>query len=248
MSACRGIVAGLPVLLLAGLLVAGCTTQVPGEALPADGAADPIGVDGDILDVLPTEDELIELLGRYYEVDNADPIDGDLDDMPDGIRTESQYSPLECLGATSPGMRLTYEDFDVVAFAENNNYQAPTAVIAFGSRDEARDAFEMTVDQWQDCDGVFATLVVPGDPADLGYDISDVDESDDMLTAMFKFGSVPHGASSTWTSRALALRQNIIVDVEVHGETPADEPVPDNDAVEVVEFMIEKIADLSAYG
>lgn len=235
---------------LSALLLSGCTTQIVGTGQPAEGATDPIALDGEVEDILLSDDELVDALDSSFERDaEYEPNSGDLDVMPDGIRTESQYTPIECLGVTSPGMRVVYEDAGVVSFAENNNYMAPISVIALESREAARDLFDDFVSQWEDCDGTFSTLLVPdSDGADLGYDISDVDENDDMLTAMFKFGSTPHGATTTYTSRALSFRQNVIVDVEVHGEVPADEAVPDNEAVALAEIMLDKISDLTYSG
>lgn len=227
------------------VVLAGCTTQVDGVAQPADGATDPIGVDGDLEDIIPSDDEMIDILGSTYdEGAGTGSSSGDRDSMPDGIRSDETYSPIECLGVTSPGMLLTYEDADVAAFAENSNYGAPLAAIALETREEARELFDTFVEQWQDCDGVSATLFL-GEGQDLGYNVVEVDEDDDILTAIFEFGSLPHGSATTYTSRALAQRLNIIVDVEVHGDVPISDAIPENQAVEVAELMLSKISDLS---
>lgn len=233
-------------LVMAAVVLSGCTTQVAGVGRAADGATDPVGIDGDLEDVIPTDDEMRDILGSTYDEDaGSGAVSGDRDDMPNGIRSDETYSPIECLGVTSPGMRLTYDDGDAVAaFAENKNYGAPLAAVALETREDARDLFAAFVEQWQDCDGASATLSV-GRGQDLGYNVVQVDENDDMLTAMFEFGSLPHSSATTYTSRALTVRQNIIIDVEVHGDVPISDPIPDNEAVEIAELMVAKIADLS---
>lgn len=230
------------------LLAPGCAAQVDGTAKPAAGATDPDGVGRQIVQVLPTNSEIVELLGPDFRDDEKfPPTVGGMDVMADGVRSESQYSPLDCLGVTSPLMRVVYENAPVRAYAETSNFAAPAGAVALQSPPDARKLFAEFVTQWQRCNGITATSFTPaGSSTDQLFEITEVTSTADMVTAMFRSGSATDGGVWSYTARALGVKQNVIVDVEVRGDVwHTGEPVPANNAEKVAQLMLEKVAAIT---
>jgi hypothetical protein len=238
------------VTVAAGTALAACSTTVPGA--PTTGADALVG--RNVADVLPTADELTELTGVEIEPSAFPPSVGDEHVMPDGIRDEEDASEIQCLGATTPGMLKTYEQFPVWAVASrdlDSSYGSDTpsvdvgvTVVALTTDAAAVDALTTFTEQWQACRG--KTMIVH-DTAGSGYEFTHRVESvatrGEMLTASVAFTGSGNAPTTTIHQRALGVRANCLVDVEVSYFDPYhDTTAPPDLAERVAQTALDKIA------
>ncbi|HEX2286198.1 MAG TPA: sensor domain-containing protein [Mycobacterium sp.] len=236
------------------LLLSGCTTVIDGTARPGEGL--PLGplTRSELEAVLPTEDEIADIVGDRLRPDPDEPaVSGGLSDMADGLRSEAEASPHDCVGTTSPLQRSIYQDTGVTDFT-TFDWQLPesdsgdvlgmtTGVAAFPSTATANDAFESFVKQWQACDGIVVKL--PTDDGDYFTDsISGVQVENSVVSA--DIATAKPSASIRWPRlRAIGVRANCLVEVDVSfygGDSPPRGL--DNAAIELAHFMMNRIAEV----
>lgn len=237
------------------LLASGCTTVVPGSVRPAPGLA-PTPVTGmAVRQVLLDDSELSKLAGRPFHSDpNLPPRFGGLDELPDAWESAA---PQECVGAAVGGQRSVYssagvrdvahEFWDSSGAGDSSLTGVGEAVIALGSAAEAEALFEEFAQQWGGCDGVVVTRDQDEDNETSG-EITDVSAEDAMLVATVR--TTVDGEAGLRVSRALAVRVNCVVDVDVFWFAEDDDhsgapPAGDTTAADLARAMLDKVRNLS---
>ncbi len=244
-------------LLLAGLmLLTGCTKVVAGTVEPADGLAPrPLSADA-IVKVLPTESDLEDVMGEAFRADGT-MLTGDVDDMADGLATEADATPHECVGAATSMQRSTYQDADVTAVV-NQRWEsdesmadvlaAEGGVVALDSTAAANKLFEDFTKQWKECEGQTVTIVSTSVRGGYFTDkVTDVRVEGSVLAATVEFGHTLDQETSP-TARAIGVRANCLVEVEVafyRNATGSGSADPESSAIDVARLMMDKVSDLS---
>lgn len=236
------------------LLLAGCTTVTDGTVQPAEGL--PLGplTGSELAEVLPTEDQLADILGdRLGPSPDVPEESGGLSDMADGLSSAAEASPHECVGATSPLQRSIYQDTGLTDFASlrwrlpdsarGDVIGATTGAVAFRGAAEANDAFAAFVQQWEDCDGTVVEM--PIDNGDYFTDeITNVRVENSVLSADIATARQPD--SIGWPRvRAIGVRANCLVEVDVSffgGDAPPTGL--DGAAIELADFVMNRIAEV----
>lgn len=242
-------------LALAGcLILSGCTTVTDGTVRPAEGL--PLGpLAGSQLDeVVPNEDQMAEILGdRLGPSPDAPQMSGDLSDMADGLRSDAQASPHDCVGATSPLQRSIYQDTGLTEFAASrwrlgrtetgDVLGATTGVVAFGSTTAANDSFEAFVEQWKDCDGTVVEMPTTDDDY-FTDEITNVHVENSVLSADVATARLPDAIG--WPRvRAIGVRANCLVEVDVSFNGGDAAPAGLGDAaIELADYMMNRIAEI----
>jgi PknH-like protein len=236
------------------LLLSGCTAVTSGTVQPADGL--PLGpLNAEALEeVLPTDDQVADMLGDRLGPDPTEPaLSGGPSDMADGLRSDAEASPHDCVGTTSPLQRSIYQDTGLTDFT-SFDWELPesdsgdvlgltTGVAAFPSTATANDAFDAFVDQWEACDGIVVELSTEyGDyftDAITNVNVENSVVSADIVTAK-------PSASVEWPRlRAIGVRANCLVEVDVSffgGDSPPSGL--DDVAIELAHFMMNRIAEV----
>lgn len=248
-------------LLMATLVLAtGCTRIVDGAVEPAADLPPQPLTGQNVAEALPDIDELSEILGQQLKEDSyVTPRSGGLEDLPDGLATESDASPHDCVGAVTPMQRSTYESAAVTDIASEQFegdepggavLAAEVGVVALDKVASANDLFDTFAEQWQDCEGTTVTIVkeqVRG-----GYftdTVSDVRVEDSIVAATVDFGHTTDGSSSP-VARALGVRANCLVEVDVaffsnpESRSGATADV-ESSAIDIARSMMDKISELS---
>jgi hypothetical protein len=243
------------VLAVAGcLFLSGCTMVTEGTVQPAAGL--PLGplTGTDLKRVLPTENQLADILGdRLGPNPNVPRMSGGLSDMADGLSSDAEASPHDCVGATSPLQRSIYQGTGLTEFASfdwrlpdsdsGDVIGATTGVVAFPSSAEANDVFAAFVEQWEDCDGTVVEM--PIDDGDVFTDeITNVRVENSVLSA--DIATARRSDSIGWpTLHAIGVRANCLVEVDVSffgGDAPPSRL--DDAAIELAQFMMNRIAEV----
>ena len=195
------------------VLLAGCEIRVGGGPVPQRALSLP--------QVLPSADQVSEAVGNRLDP-TGPPMAGGIGLLPNGFRDSNDVSPLECLGAATPLMRVVYERGDVrkVAIQDFGRYgegltvsSAHTGVVEFGSEAEAGRIYESFAAQWRSCaDTRVSVHVTPR--SSLDWTVTDVRESDGILSATVLNGDAD-GDSAFPTEHAVGLVANYLIDVDV---------------------------------
>ena len=198
-------------LALGVAVVAGCGPTVGGSA---------VSPQIDLREALPSADQVDRAVGNPLDP-TALPLVGGIDLLPNGIRDSAQVSPLDCLGAATPLMRVVYERGDVhqVALQDFARYGAGmtvssvhTGVVRFGSEAEAGRMFDEFVAQWRSCARTRVSVQITESSA-LEWTVTDVRENDRILSATIL--SADAGESAFPTEHALGLAADCIVEADV---------------------------------
>ena len=243
------------------VLVAGCTRIVDGSVQPAADLAPRPLAGPDIAKVLPGAVELSEILDQRMAVDfdGRRAVSGGLEDMPDGLATESDATPHDCVGASSPMQRSVYESADVTevigeGFDGDEDGGAVLAanvgVVALDSVASANKLFDTFAEQWQDCDGTTVTIVKESVRGGFFTDhVTDVRVENSVVAATIEFG---HTLDSLITpvARALGVRANCLVEVDVaYYSEPESRAKGNTDvdsvAIDIAHMMMDEISDLA---
>jgi PknH-like extracellular domain len=242
--------------LAGGLLVSGCTTVTEGDGRPAAGLPlRPLAGD-QLLDVVPTTNQVVDMIGDPLGPDSELPEElGELPDMADGLSSEAEASPHECVGAISTLQRSIYEDTGMTEYAsrhwelpddEDGDVLSATAgVAAFPGTAEANDVFDAFVEQWKDCDGT--TVEVPvEDGNDFFVDtIANVHVENAVLSADIE--TARPSASISWPRvRAIGVRGNCLVEIDISffgGDAPPSDL--ENVAVEMAQLAMNRIGEVA---
>lgn len=239
---------GLVALLTAAALSAGCDATVTGTARRALSGGPP--QEPTLSTVLPTEQQISSAAGNQLNLNGFPPRDGGIELLPNGIRTDADTSPIECLGPTSPLMRLTYEKSTVRAVATVNfwNYDfdaaassANVGAVRLASADDAEALFETFARQWRACQR--KTVVGhthDSEGTELYSRVEDVEVSGSVLSATV-IGWDDHHTPEFPNERAVGVKSNVIVEADIAVTKPRAQS--GERAIDVVKLMLDKIAD-----
>jgi hypothetical protein len=235
------------------LLLACCTRVADGTVIAAPGLQlGPIS-GADLQKVLPTESGLATVLGESIPPDVDDPeITGEVSDMANGLATESDASPHDCVGVVAELQRSIYQETKMSSFASarwrqprgstSDVTRVVTAVVEYPSTSDANDTFDAFAKQWKDCDG---TLVkTPIDSDFFSDDISNVKNENAVMSADIEVARPAH--SIEWpVLRAIGVRANCLIEVEVtfFGGNSAPSRFDDS-AIAVARSMMDRIAEV----
>ena len=234
-------------------VLAGCTTTVDGDARTVGSSSGIVGIGREIVGVLPDSQELHVALGTSMDDNEFPPTVGGLRVLPDGIRDGNDASEIQCLGVTFANTRKVYEKSSVRAVALHNwdnwgqglgvrGLSVQVGALALASPSDARALFNAFATQWRQCQGKTMVLYHAAGGADQLLEITRVQATDNMLSAIV-MGSSPatHTAASP-DERALGVAANCIVDVEVHDSSwRTGDPAPHNLAVKIAQTMLDKV-------
>lgn len=247
-------------LLVTVVLATGCTRIVDGAMEPAEGLAPRPLAGQTVGEVLPDGDELSEILDQAVKEDSyVTPRSGGIEELPDGLATEADASPHDCVGAVTPMQRSTYESADVTDISsEQWEGDEPGAavlavevgVVAVDTVADANALFDNFADQWKDCEDTTVTIVkeeVRG-----GYftdTVTDVRVADSVLAATIEFGHTMDESTSP-VARAIGVRANCLVEVDVAfysnpSARTAGPAGPESVAIDIARVMMDKITELS---
>lgn len=222
-------------------LLSGCSTTVDGSARrhTSAGAA--------LQQLLPSADEVATAVGN--PIDPAGPPHvGSIDMLPNGIRDSEGASPLDCLGAVTPLMRVVYESAGVraVAWADFARLghaatvsSAEAGVVQLGTDGEASRLFSRFAAQWQSCEDTTVTMHA-GAAGGLDLTVTRVRVEGPILSAIILSDG---GDGSVFpTEHAVGVTADCIVDVDVAITDPDPaRRVTSGRAAEIVRLMLAKI-------
>jgi hypothetical protein len=249
----------LGLLVSAVVLTSGCTKVVDGRVAAADGLA-PRPLSGQSAEkALPDVGQLEKILGESLTEDSyVPPMSGGLDDLPDGLATEHDATPHECVTVSSPMQRSTYESADVTGAAstqwkgdesEGAVLAVDIGVIALGSVADANALFAGFAKQWKDCQGQTVTIVRESVRGGYYTDaITDVRATGSVIAATVEFGHTADQSTSP-VARAIGVRANCLVETEVafysSAVTSGKTPKVDTVAVDIARAMMDRVEELT---
>ena len=225
---------------MGAVLLSACATTIGGTALRHQSSG--------LQYVLPTADEVEQAVGNPLDP-TGPPVVGAISLLPNGIRDSADVSPLECLGAATPLMRVVYEQGDVrgVGLRDFTRYgegqtvsSVHTGVVRFASDVEAARMFSTFVTRWLSCDNTAVVVNITADST-LQWTVTDVRQSGVILSATVLSGDTG-GESDFPTEHAIGVAADCIVDVDVAitDVLPARR-VATTRAVDLVEQMLDNI-------
>lgn len=200
-----------------------------------------------LTELLPTAEEVSAAVGNPLDAAGPPKV-GSIDVLPNGIRDSDAASPLDCLGAIMPLMRVVYESGGVQAAALQDYARfgegltvssAEAGVVRLGSDDAAARTFAAFATRWQVCDGTTVSLHLGGGAGGVGTKVTDVRVDGPILSATIINAD---GTDTFPTEHAVGVAGDCIVDVDV----AVTDPYPPNRvattrAVDIVKAMIGKI-------
>lgn len=235
--------------VLVVMLTAGCTNVVSGLVRPAPDMK-PRPLTGDtIRQVLLDDSALAGMLDQPFESDpDLPPLFGGGEKL---LSPYGQVSPEECVGVVTLTNRSTYNAAPVVNVAHetwwHTSYTVKVisvaeSVIALPTVKDASTLFDKFTGQWKDCDGKSVTL--QGDGYRFIDEISDVRVANSILAATLAESSAS-SSSSRAVARAIGVRANCIVEVQVSFFTPGPSDTgsgdPNSSAIDIARAMMDKI-------
>lgn len=199
-------------------------------------------------ELLPRADEVAAAVGNPID-SSGPPHVGSIDVLPNGIRDSEGASPLDCLGAVTPLMRVVYESAGVqaVAWADFARLghaatvsSAETGIVQLGADGEASRMFSRFAAQWQSCEGTTVTLHA-GAAGGLDLTVSRVRVDGPILSAIILSDG---GDGSVFpTEHAVGVAADCIVDVDVAITDPdPSRRVTTGRAADIVRLMLAKIS------
>ncbi len=219
---------------------AGCVNSIDGEPVRRH----VVGMQ----DALPSAGQVARAVGNPLDP-TGPPLLGGIALLPNGLRDSVDVSPLDCLGAATPLMRVVYERGDVreVGLADFSRYgegltvsSAHTGVVRFGSDTEAARMFEAFAAQWRSCVGTRVSVRVT-EKSSLDWTITDVREADGILSATILNGE-SRGQPAFPVEHAVGLAADCIIDVDVAiTDAEPSRRVPTGRAAELVRLIRDNI-------
>jgi hypothetical protein len=252
-------VGALGLLVAAVMLTSGCTRIVDGRVAAADGLV-PRPLSGQSAETaLPNVDQLEKILGESLTEDNyVPPMSGGLDDLPNGLATEKDATPHECVTVTSPMQRSTYESADVTGAASTQwkgdqsdgaVLAVDVGVIALGSVADANALFAGITKQWKECHGQTVTIVRESIRGGYYTDaITDVRTIGSVVAATVEFGHTTDQSTSP-VARAIGVRANCLIETEVAfysaAVTSGKTANVDTAAIDIARATMDRVGELT---
>ncbi len=223
-------------------LFAGCTATVDGTATPSAG---PSIATPSLNKILPTGEELSATLSIGPDGFMGQLVEGGADTLLRGIG-ESEASPVDCVSATYRLQNITYAASPVRSVASRSwtggdvngpAFSAFFGVVRLATGDDAEAFFATAAAQWRRCNG--KTMVLHQRGGDGSSTINDVDIDGRIVSAVVTHDA--GGPKSVSIQRALGVAADCIVDVEVTDFGADGGEVDANDAVDIVNLMLDKV-------
>lgn len=227
-----------------GLLVTGCVSTVDGAAArtsPRYGSTTPLG------QIMPSDEEIRAAVGNELQ-QNPPPRTGGLELLPDGFHINQDASPVDCIGTTTPGLRVVYEKRPVrdVAVQDYWNYgldvaaSGATAVaVRLASAADAQRLFTSFVEQWHMCSGITVALSTLDSSKDRRFlAVGDVGVRGPILSATVMSSDLQQ-SQQVPVERALSVESDVIVDVAV---TVRPGNQIGSRAIDLVKAMVRRLA------
>jgi hypothetical protein len=254
-----GVRAGLAqavALLSIGLVVAGCTVLTGGKAQIAPRFI-PRSVTGlTITQVLLGDSMLSRILNQPFTIDPRIPprFGG-----PETLQDFGSDSPTECLGVAEMLHQSVYQSSKVNHVAVEAWRHAARSteltgvkegVVSLASPADANALFSRFSQQWQRCDG--QELLLPDPVLRLKAKISSIEVAPSVLAGTVSVGFAAPGShdASVPAGRALGVRDNCLVEVEVDyfnasPPSPQESGAIEATAVGIAKIMMDKVSELS---
>jgi hypothetical protein len=221
MTMVRGGLARAVAVLGIGLLATACTVVTGGKAQPPPRLM-PRSLTGQtIMEVLVGDKTLSRILNQPFVIDSRLPprFGG-----PDTLQDLGSSSPADCLGVAEMLHQSAYgaSKVDDVAVETWRHAGMPAqltsikeGVVSLPTAADAGALFSKFSQQWQRCDG--HTVVLPDDVFRLRAEITNVQVAPSVLggTVSIAFDSPQQGPASIPAGRAIGVRDNCLVEVEV---------------------------------
>jgi len=169
--------------------------------------------------------------------------------LPNGIRDSSGATPLDCLGAVAPLMRVVYESAGVqaVAWADFARFghaatvsSVEAGVVQLGTDAEAARLFSRFAAQWRSCQGTTVTMHASA-TGGLDLTVTRVRVDGPVLSAVIVRDG---GDGSVFpTERAVGVAADCVVDVDVAVTDPDPaRRVTSGRAADIVRLMLARIS------
>ena len=247
---------GIVAALLLAMSTAGCAVVVDGTARPAPGTA-PRSLTGQtIKQVLLGHRALSRILNQSFKIDpRFRPRFGG----PDALLDDGWLSPGDCLGVASMLQRAVYQSGKVRHVAVQTWRHAPKSVdmtsvkegvVSLPSPAEAQALFGKFSQQWEQCDGT--TMPLSGTVFRLKATVANAEVAESIVAATISMGFASRSSDSASlpSGRALGVRGNCLVEVEVafFGNTqPSDRGAvdPQASAVDIAHEILDNVGALS---
>lgn len=233
-------------------LMTSCTVTSAGSARPASSLTEFLTTGEHLEKILPDEAQLSSILQNRITEDPRYPLTlGGIEEMTNGWFSNPRNTPRDCLGVVfNSAQRNIYRGTNLQGFASNNWKTLRPAIsgaISLGARVTAMrtiaaadNLFTHFVDQWEGCRGATVTIFKP-DTDTLKYrmTIDNVDFSGTTLSANVQSIPMEAGMVPIFYARALGVRGNCLVDVNVLFATD-----PNDSAIRIANLMMDKVGNL----
>ncbi len=242
-------------LLSIGLLASGCSVVVGGRAQPAPSLT-PLSLTGQsIKRVLLGDTALSRILNQPFKIDGRFPprFGG-----PEALQDYGSTSPVECLGVAVMLQQNVYQSTDVKHVAIETWRHAARSVavtsvkegvVSLPTAADANALFAKFSQQWQKCEGT--TLPLSDNVFRLKARTTNVQvaTSVDAATVSMAFALPSSDSASIPAARAIGVRSNCLVEVEVDFFDAANPPHQESgnintSAVDVAQAMMDKVSAL----
>jgi hypothetical protein len=231
-------------LLAVALLTAGCVNTVVG--MPTRAGRPAAGV-VPLEQILPTGEEVSTAVGNDL-LPEGPPLTGGIDVLANGIRDDSDASPIDCIGATAPLLRVVYEKGSVRAAATQTSWNSDLSVAVFSvhagavrlaSSADAQRLFASFIPQWQKCAGTTVTMHIHDSENTVLYSkVTDVKVDGPILSATVVTWDNHHTPQSP-NEHAVGVESDVIVDVKT-AIGPGGEA--GTRAIDLVKLMLRKVS------
>ncbi|MGV9797808.1 sensor domain-containing protein [Mycobacterium sp. NPDC003449] len=247
----------LAVLVATSVLAAGCAQDTGGTATPANGAEAPIeaGVSDKqtpptatgtadeyawMSSVMPSAGELSTALGHETGAGSSRPFVGDSSDLRDTFTGSRAIVEDQCIGIVSPFEKQAYGSAPVRAVTYDSGSTSNFGVVALATTSDAESLFATFQKRWRECDGI--TLTKADSTYTYTHQITDVAETDNVISAVDTVTSNSPTGVPVRTARALGLADDCIVETEVTlTDSLSPDTRPHDAAVALVRLMSTKI-------
>ncbi|ETW21628.1 hypothetical protein MGAST_24750 [Mycobacterium gastri 'Wayne'] len=255
MISARARLARVIAVLSVGLIAAGCTAVVAGTARPTTGSK-PRPIAGQkIKQVLLDEAALSRILDQPFKTEaQFPPLFGGRDELSYAY---GPASPADCVGVVTVLARDAYRSAAVNDVAREIWWHASDSVrvisvaegvVTLPTAADADALFAKFSQQWNQCDGTVVYLA--GTTLSFADTISDVRVANSVLAATVSDQPSMPGSNPMPVARAIGLRVNCLVDVEVTffgSESPSGRGTAnvDTSAIDIAHAMMDTISQLS---
>lgn len=246
---------GPAALLAVVMATAGCSAMVGGTARPASSPAHRSLNGRTIERVLLGHSALSRIVKQPV---NIDPHSPPLFGGPEALRGDTSAWPIDCMGVAVMMQPSVYRSTAITNVAlqtwrpdavSATVTRVKEGVISLPTPADAEALFARFSEQWQRCDG--NTVPFAGGMFRLEAKISNVQVSTSVVAASISMGfNLPLGRAAIPAGRAIGVRDNCLIEVEVDYSNPSDSSLPgpgdvSTSALDIAQVMRDKVNALS---